>query len=445
MQAFRADRAALAAAILARQLESQQPLGPAQPIKSLLGYSPDQHAHSTDSHRQDADASQQAAATEASPGFSTELSAEVVWQPELEDDSQLTQLAMGDEQTDSEGHVRELLQVPSKDSIEQPLEAASQHHQGSQTYRQQTSDMDDEQALQASGSLQLLDSTQSEAEATSPVVELAIGSSEQLSIAEPYKRSSLQDHRPDSKISLPDYSRRSPEQPPSQSLPDLHQDITSLCSADQQQFNGGSQYLQELQHQQQLRAQSVSSSPESRQGGNPHVSALGWAESDMRSDTQHDSTARIGAEDQYNTQSMHGLESQVLDQSLLAEGQAISVEQWSEAQQMPDQPQDDEAVTEQQLEAEMQSHLHEAAAVAEGPSACNSPDRAEHLVRAAAQSPAAKLNTRTGASKSSGDASNAVQPWQEQQQEVSTSQKGTSMATAMIQGMSGDTQAPQVS
>ena len=436
MQAYNADRAALAAAILARQLESQQPLGPAQPIKSLLDYSPDRHAHSTDSRGQIADSSQQAAAAEASPSFSAELSAEVVWRPEREGDSQVTQLALGDHQSDSQEHEQELLpQADFEISRTKSLEAASQHHQGLKAWRQRTSDMEDEAALHASTSLQLLNSTQAEAEATRPIVALDSGSSAQPSIAEPFS-SSLQDHRLDLRSGSHDDSRRSVEQPQMQLLPDLNQDAATLLLADQQRPNGGSQYLQELQHQQQLRAHSASLSPESRQSGNHHVSALFWAESGKPSDAQHDSIARSWAAVQSTAQVKDGLECQSVDRPLLAEGQANNSVLWTEADQVSGYPQDDEAVVEAQLESVMQPHLPEAAAAAEGPSACSSPDQAHHLARAAAQSPVTRLETGIGAKRSHGDGNNAFQPPQEQQQAVSATQKGTRQATAMIKGMS---------
>ena len=81
MQAFHADRAALAATILARQLESQQIRGVAQPAQLMLEQSPVQSADQTPD-----------AAAQASPAapmlcrVNEEPSTELMWQP----DEQLT-------------------------------------------------------------------------------------------------------------------------------------------------------------------------------------------------------------------------------------------------------------------------------------------------------------------------------------------------------------------
>ena len=114
-QAFHADRAALAATILARQLESQQIRGVAQPAQLMLEQSP---AQSTDRPPDGLDPD--AAAQQASPAASrlcrinAEPSTELMWQP----DEQLTSSAA---QHDEPSQNKQQLS---------PLEPHPQLHQG---------------------------------------------------------------------------------------------------------------------------------------------------------------------------------------------------------------------------------------------------------------------------------------------------------------------------
>ena len=107
MQAYQADRAALAAAILARQLEAQKPSGPAQPITALLNYSPPQLTHNPDSSDRAADSQLAAAASQTRSGISAELSTEVVWRPACEHGLQASQPAPGERQSWPEMHEEE--------------------------------------------------------------------------------------------------------------------------------------------------------------------------------------------------------------------------------------------------------------------------------------------------------------------------------------------------
>ena len=84
LQAFNADRAALAATILARQLESQQIRGVAQPAQLMLEQSPVQ----SDDHIPDA-AAQASPAAPTLCSVNAEPSTELMWQP----DEQLTSSA----------------------------------------------------------------------------------------------------------------------------------------------------------------------------------------------------------------------------------------------------------------------------------------------------------------------------------------------------------------
>ncbi len=95
MQAFHADRAALAATILARQLESQQIRGVAQPARLMLEQSPVQSADQTpDGLHPDAAAHQASPAAPMLCTVNAEPSTELMWQP---DEQLATNAAQQDE------------------------------------------------------------------------------------------------------------------------------------------------------------------------------------------------------------------------------------------------------------------------------------------------------------------------------------------------------------
>lgn len=137
IQAYRADRAALAAAILARQLESQQPLGPAQPVTTLLNHSPPQFRQNPESNHEEADSPLQPAALQSDSGMSAELSTEVVWRPACEHGTESARPAPGEHQVRPEMHGEEAQMEAEYQGKES--QAVPQHqHQEAHASRQAT-------------------------------------------------------------------------------------------------------------------------------------------------------------------------------------------------------------------------------------------------------------------------------------------------------------------
>lgn len=151
MQAYQADRAALAAAILARQLEAQHPLGPAQPITALLTPPPPHTRQNPGSNDQGGD-SPLAAASQTHPGISAELSAEVVWRPALEHGLEPSRAAPGEQQVwpEKSGGGSQL-QIGGGEYLDKDSEEDPEHQQQNKHASRQLADPADCSADHESG------------------------------------------------------------------------------------------------------------------------------------------------------------------------------------------------------------------------------------------------------------------------------------------------------
>lgn len=243
LQAYCGDRAALAATILARQLEAQRLVGPAQPIKALLEQASPQLDSDCGRHDKGADSPLPAAAPEAALSLPSELSTEVVWHPACEYDSEPSQVASVEQHRSwperRDGQPQ--LQVEYGRWQDQHSESASQHQQPRLTSSQSV-DSDSGQVLSSETSVHLPEYTQAEAE---------YHDTKANSISA--RDMPIKDHHARSRHSSPDRTQHLSEEAHRHSLPIAHTHDSARFPKDDQHRETQLEYLQHLHHPPQSR------------------------------------------------------------------------------------------------------------------------------------------------------------------------------------------------
>lgn len=254
LQAYNGDRAALAATILARQLEAQQPVGPAQPIKALLEQASPQLDSDRGRHDKGADSPLPAAAAEAAASLPSELSTEVVWRPACEHDPELSQVAIVEDHQSlpEKRDGQPQLQVEYGRWLDQQRESAAQQQQrGSAS--SQLADLDSGQVLSSETSVHLPEYTQAESEFHN--TKATISSAHDMP---------MKDHHSCSRQSSPDRTQHLSDEAHRQPLPITHTHNSARFSKDDQHHDIQLEYLQNLHHPPQSRGHpSAGSRPES--------------------------------------------------------------------------------------------------------------------------------------------------------------------------------------
>ena len=294
LQAYRGDCAALAATILARQLESQQLVGPALPVKALLDHSPPRGHH-------DRDSPSLAAAPEAELGFPAELSTEVVWRPACDHVSETSRVASEEKQQQSWAERKDgepQLQVGSGRWQGHLSASAVQHQQWEDASEsRQPTESEAAQDLSLATSSHLLDFTQVESE---------FHGNMEADSSHVHDVMLTADHHSCSRQSSPDHTQPLSEQAHREAMPTQKSRSSALISQDDQQLEVRSQFLQDLDHQEKNR--DVSSAGSRPQSGNrqqaDHVNVIPASKAQpgrLLSPKQQASTAGNTALDQPST------------------------------------------------------------------------------------------------------------------------------------------------